>query len=358
MPNNDNQNNQDQNNTNVKVSPVLEDITTPPMVPPAQNTTDQNTPSQTGTSSPSGDILNPTITNNTLGDQTIISTPAPKKKFAGGKIIATILGLFLVVGGIGAGVYLSSQNQNPNKFAANGDCTTRAYFNTVYTDSNGDNSGSCKLSTITFDSNNIACDGSGITCDQYLDQLTQSTGVQKVYGGCYSDIAACTNPNGQSASFRFFFDGTKCISTNHRYNSQDIDVDDINHKTCLQSLAQYQPNAKQVCYTSKPACQTDNGLLNSASCQNIKAYGFSWTQLTSSELSSLKTGNSVIFCATGSASSGSFDKARFTINNNQLAETTLVRPSSSDFCQQYTIPNGTTSFKVTAQLHHATLGWK
>ena len=45
----------------------------------------------------------------------IVTTTTPKKKFAGGKIIATILGLFLLVGGVGAGVYLTGQNQNVNE---------------------------------------------------------------------------------------------------------------------------------------------------------------------------------------------------------------------------------------------------
>src|SRR5688500_11443715 len=44
----------------------------------------------------------------------------PKKKYGGGKgkIIATILGLILLVGGVGTGVYLSQQNQNPEERAA------------------------------------------------------------------------------------------------------------------------------------------------------------------------------------------------------------------------------------------------
>lgn len=64
------------------------------------------------------------------------------------------------------------------------------------------------------------------------------------------------------SGFRFFYDTVqkKCISTNHRYNSQDVDVDDVNHMTCLQSLNLYQPNARKVCYTSKPLCQSSNTL--------------------------------------------------------------------------------------------------
>jgi uncharacterized protein HemX len=45
-------------------------------------------------------------------------TGAPKKKFGTGKIIATILGLFLLIGGIGGGVLLTQQNQNVSEKAA------------------------------------------------------------------------------------------------------------------------------------------------------------------------------------------------------------------------------------------------
>lgn len=95
-----------------------------------------------------------------------------------------------------------------------------------------------------------------------------------------------------------------------------------------------------------------------AQCQNVTAYSPTWTVLTASQLSALKSGSSVNFCVVGSASAGIFDKAKFTINNIAQAETTTKRPNTQDFCQSYTIPANTYSFNVTAQIHHATLGWK
>ncbi len=95
-----------------------------------------------------------------------------------------------------------------------------------------------------------------------------------------------------------------------------------------------------------------------AVCQNIKAYSSTWTELTAAQLAALKTGNTVNFCVTGSATGGSFNKAKLTINNVAQAETTMKRPGSIDFCQTYTIPANTTSFVITAQINHVTLGWK
>lgn len=149
---------------------------------------------------------------------------------------------------------------SPRPTASSSSCSPKAYFNIVLTDANGNNTGTCKLTTKTFDSNLIACDGSGQTCNQYLQQLSTSTGVnQNAYSnGCYNSIAACQNINGQgSASFRYFFDGTSCVSTNHRYNSQNIDVDDVGNHTCVENLTT-NGVAKKVCYTSKSACISDN----------------------------------------------------------------------------------------------------
>jgi len=95
-----------------------------------------------------------------------------------------------------------------------------------------------------------------------------------------------------------------------------------------------------------------------AQCQNVKAYNSSWTLLTNTQLAQLEVGDSVNFCVAGVATGGSFDKAKFTINTVVQAETTTIRPSSTDFCQTYVIPAGVTSFNVSAQIHHVSLGWK
>lgn len=80
--------------------------------------------------------------------------------------------------------------------------------------------------------------------------------------------------------------------------------------------------------------------------------------MTSTQLSALSAGTTINFCVGGTASSGSFDKAKFTINGVAQAETTThSRPSSTDFCQSYPIPPDVSSFNITAQIHHATLGW-
>ena len=64
-------------------------------------------------------VNNQTVGNTSVGtpapvssDLSAMITPPPKKKFGGGKIIATILGLLVLVGGIGAGILLTGQGQD------------------------------------------------------------------------------------------------------------------------------------------------------------------------------------------------------------------------------------------------------
>ena len=89
----------------------------------------------------------------------------------------------------------------------------------------------------------------------------------------------------------------------------------------------------------------------------VNIYSSAWGAIPVAERSSLTAGTSINFCVAGTTSSGTFDKARFTINGTTLAETTAVRPGSTDLCQVYVIPTGVTTFNVSAEIHHATEGW-
>lgn len=92
-------------------------------------------------------------------------------------------------------------------------------------------------------------------------------------------------------------------------------------------------------------------------CAAISTYDSNWNLLSSTDRSSLKTGDVINLCVTGSAATGTFDMARFIINGVQQTDTTATRPNSTDFCQSYTLPGGTTTFTISAQIHHSTDGW-
>lgn len=107
-------------------------------------------------------------------------------------------------------------------------------------------------------------------------------------------------------------------------------------------------------------CSTEKPTSNSptAQCQNVKAYDTNWTQLTATQLKGLKAGDKVRFTVAGQASSGNFTKARFTINGTVRGEVTGKKPNTQEFFDEYTIPAGVTTFNITAQIYHETLGWK
>ncbi len=95
----------------------------------------------------------------------------------------------------------------------------------------------------------------------------------------------------------------------------------------------------------------------SAACGDVIAYDLQWNQLSSTQLSQLKSGDKVRYTVAGTTTSGTFDKAKFTVNGTDLPETTNKKPGTDSFYTEYTLPSGTTTFSVTAQVHHSTLGW-
>lgn len=94
-----------------------------------------------------------------------------------------------------------------------------------------------------------------------------------------------------------------------------------------------------------------------ASCNAVVAYDENWNQLSATELSQLQSGDIVRFTVSGNTTSGTFQKAQFTVNGTERSEVTAQRPGSSDFYDEYTIPSGVIDIRVTARIYHSTLGW-
>lgn len=89
-----------------------------------------------------------------------------------------------------------------------------------------------------------------------------------------------------------------------------------------------------------------------AQCVDVKAYTTEWQLLEASDLALLQPGDVVRLTVRGSTTSGVFDKARFTINGDRRAEVTGKRPQTEEFFDEYTVPEGVTSFSVDAEVHH------
>jgi hypothetical protein len=275
---------------------------------------DINTPtpvvvSDTGSAAPADDVVMPPV---------ITTINPPKKKFAGGKVIATILGLFILVGGVGTGVYLTQQNQNINEKAGD----TNPLGPTTVSD----------ISQVPADALAVGCTGAicgnGTTGEYRIENHNDRTDAY-VPGNCptgtYPDLTQA--PTCSVAP-------PNCCS-----NAPDGHV--------VYSWGQDRQDFWECVYPCKPVLKL--------SCQSVTAYAKgSETVLTSSQLSELKTGDVIKLCVTGSATGSNpvkYDKAKFTINSVEQTEIS-VATADNKFCQEYTIPTGTTTFNITAKMHY------
>lgn len=91
-------------------------------------------------------------------------------------------------------------------------------------------------------------------------------------------------------------------------------------------------------------------------CQQIMAEDENGNNLSSSDLSNLKDGDKVVFVAKGSGTTANYQAVRFSINGTQMSESTQ-KTSGGDYSYTYTIPTGTDSFSVTAQLKAKDNNW-
>lgn len=365
----------------------------PPLAPDFQNvsggadtvnkTEDKNVPdANSGTNAPFPDLP--------------ITTGSPKKKFGGGKIIATILGIFLLVGGIAGGVILIQQNQNISEKA--GSCAAHPCGPGLRCDGNG---GCIPSNTPEGEEGNVEsvdppdspwtgggdidentggcvtqCGGAGLAFDFCLPAGSTKTCNQEALARGYTVPVGSGCQPGQTCSGSGWickegingYSGGPCTGNNNVPGSGNI----ASVPNCFCGTIQIDGGPNDGTYKMECGCggnqdetSSDNPTTPpttpptiSAQCQNIKAYSSTWTLLTDAQLSTLTPSTVVNFCVLGTASEGTFDRAKFTINTVAQAETTTKRPTTNDFCQSYAIPAGVTSFNLTAQIHHATLGWK
>ncbi len=352
------QNQNDINSPIVGSPPVQSD---PPVVPDFQNTPLQNN------SSPTDDFFPPT------------PTSPPEKKF-GKKFVATILGVLLLVAGIGAGIVLVLQPQLLKQEAAQTEYIPDAQCGT------GSLGSACASTQIPGSTRCQTASGAKYCCQigqTIVNNACSGTPTKIMCGGELCNAEDCHCLGGDACT------GLSCEpglaqSCRNQGRAWCDNFKPGDGKTCCVPGYVCGTGSNGGCVpgggtpkpssppgktpTPRPPTPTPPGQTPtppptptppgmSAVCSALKAYTSGWTQLSGSQLSVLKPGNNINFCVNGTTNSGSFDKAKFTINGSQQSETTTKRPGTNDYCQSYTIPDGATTFTVTAQIHHATLGW-
>lgn len=194
-----NQSDQNQLTNTPVINPVVDlpplPTETPSQSPAVAPTSNQSTAPQSG-SQPSDAPTPPPQS------PSVIATK-PKKKFGGGKIIATILGVLLLLGGVGAGIYLTQQQQLFQQKAQEAGCScpdgTGASCNTncntgdvvgdqIYCATCGPNGGpTICASGYAPNSNNTACestttttDGGGSVCIGCVNNVGEQQGMHNV----------------------------------------------------------------------------------------------------------------------------------------------------------------------------------
>ena len=398
--------------TNQPVNPVVTtDLDIPPLPPDFQNIQPTTTPTpmvppmekagDSGSAAPSN--LPP-----------IVSTP--KKKFGGKRIIATILGVLLLVGGVGAGLVLTQQQQLFNQKASG--CTALCLKNATPAECGCNGKQAAGTVTQTRTSQNQT--GGGV--QTAVTRTSQNQGTTNTTNTSSGSTTGCTSDSqcgmGQVCSGGSCVAGTPANSgsstsvapgrtNNTCTNSNDCSTgQSCVNGSCVVSSGSIAPaggpiscgssgysnfdastvsepcsgggyNIEKIAHTGCPSGQTSCWCTSDSSnctgtstggtkttttsvaaqCSAVTAYNTGWNAMTAAQLSTVTAGTTINFCVNGNTSAGGFDMAKFTINGVAQAATTTVRPGSTDYCQNYVIPAGVSSFNVTAQIHHATLGW-
>jgi hypothetical protein len=241
------------------------------------------------------------------GDSNVVIPAGLAKRSVTGKIIATVLGVLLLIGGVAAGVYLVQQQQQFRQKASTDDLCEQEP--NCFVINNPGNSGSYPVSGIVF---NVS-----LTSDQVhsFDPTVQED-------GCYRVQIEDGHINWERIST-----ASECAEI---VSIQVWTLGDLNNNQ--------QPSTN-------------------AMCQNIIIYDEDWNQLDASELSDLSPGETIRFAVKGSTNQGSIDMAKFIVNEVEHEPTTNVRAETGEFYEEYVLPDGVNRVSVKAQLHHSSLGW-
>lgn len=320
-----------------------------------------------------------------FNQESVITAPHAPQKYGGKKIIATIFGILVLLGGLTAGIILVQNQQNLNEQAASGsDC---------------DQSPDCELVDDAPNNGSHIVDGQ-IT---YVDITDKE--YHRYFPGDNDDGCRRVNISGNTVTWEKYGDGPNCkdISnvqikfqgsmefikichftsdpSEHPWQAIEISKQawDLGHDDAHDfKKTQYDflyANTDPTCIWPEPGnfgitcadiwCE-NNAPPNitpgpvdqiTAECSEVKAYNASWKPLTTEELNDLPSGSKIRFTVYGESSSGTLDKARFSVNSVSIGETTLKRPGTDEFYIEYTLPENLTNFTVNAQIYHSELGW-
>ena len=244
----------------------------------------------------------------TGGTQNYMASPSTVQsgsKSATGKIIATVLSLLILVGGVATGVFLVGRQQKMRSRASEQDCLQ---------------SENCIIIKDPEDSGSYQING--IIYDVYLtDENANIFGAGVTEDGCYR-----TSIDGDSLTWERV--GTKSECKNL-----------VNIQVWMIEFPQETPD---------PVV---------SQCREITIFDKGWNRLSEGDLNQVAPGDEIIISVTSTTTAGSIEQARFSINNQSQEPTILKRPDTNDLYINYIIPEGANKLEVTVELYHSTFGW-
>lgn len=401
------------------INPPVIDTDLPPLPPDFQNTQSPPEPAPPAKEPASAPAATPTATSATPSGETGSAAPAdtilqtfsptittPKKKFAGGRIIATILGVLLLIGGVGAGYMLTQQKQLFQQKAGSCvdvDCAITVDRNGHYNyepsrdqhpdeDLDGVKGQGGQTDQQYFQNNLIEGGGShtGKEGDACIDDTYCAS--SKCMGGTCQAVSDATDND--CTEDNLCPSGSTCVNNACISSSLACKIGDPNAPGCCGNLNEAEcddpvceggpTGGRRECRIGGPGGQhctlsvgsstgcsntnvrddtttTTTTTTETASCQNVQAYSSTWTLLTPANLSTLVPDTVINLCVAGTTSAGSFDQAEFKIGDAAKTNTTTpsARPgATNEFCEPYTIKATDSAVSVKARIHHATLGWQ
>ena len=314
-------------NTNSVISPSTSDDTrtqAQPSVPSGDTVISPGSMENTSVSENGQAAISDSNNYNTtqFNQEEVVTAPHAPQKYGGKKVIATIFGMLILIGGIAAGVILVQHQQQMEERAASGKECQQASDCSLLDEPGNSGSFSAPKSITKV---NITA----------KDVFTFLPGTNE--DGCYR-----VKIEGRDLTWQRYGDGPDCK--------------DVSNVQVWFSQGDTTPTEKPESTPTTPPNITNFPSI-SAECSDVKAYNTGWVLLSQTQLNQLDPGTKVRFTVSGTASSGSFDKARLSVNATSLGETTLKKSGSDEFYIEYTIPTNITSFVVSAQIHHSELGW-
>jgi hypothetical protein len=338
--------------------------------PAGQVSEDQgSSPTGQGSSSASGDLNIPPVVT--------VSKEGGKSK-SGNKmvIIAAIIGTLILVGGVVVGVVLIRRQQDIRREA-------EGSFNQCEGPWGPIPCGSCSINEVNADGTmafecQLNCGGSASDCPggsagnyfiRHRWEKCNNAGSE----ACTSDSFDYLESGDLGGAGPWWIAGQSTVNGSGTYPIIDcgrvqVDVQMEDTGTSVAGgvydtgvdcgVATPTPTATPVSTpTSTPAATPTPTPPPIPECREIKAYDVNWNLLDSEQLSNVNAGDKVRFAVLGAASSGFFDKAKFSVNGVISPEVDDVKPGSDEFYYEYIIKETDIerTMTVSAWVHHSAL---